>query len=409
MKVSVRIVCMKKIFWPMLALLLLLGCQPPLNTVTILDEGQAISLATSKTVPAEILAEANISLGPNDRLLYLGVSTPLDGDLSDHTNLTLTIRRAVTLTVDGVDGQNTIQTSALTVGEALTEAGYSLHAADRLDPPAETPITGPLSITYQPAREIVVSVDGSQVHARSAADTVGQALAEAGLPLIGLDFSIPEESASLPIDGRIRVVRVVESVALTQKSIPFNTRSELSADLEIDQQVLLQGGEPGLAIARVRTRNEDGAQVSQESESESIVRPPQDSILGIGTKIVIRTATVDGVTIEYWRTLNLYATSYSPCRSMTPDGSCSYGTSSGLPASKGVVAMIRSWSLLFRFQQLYVPGYGNAVVGDVGGANLSSHYWIDLGYNDNDYQEWGGWVTVYFLTPVPANPGYILP
>ena len=67
------------------------------------------------------------------------------------------------------------------------------------------------------------------------------------------------------------------------------------------------------------------------------------------------------------------------------------------------------WYLLFGFEHLYVPGYGSAEVGDVGGANLSSNYWIDLGYSDSDYVEWGDSVMVYFLTPVPANPGYLLP
>ena len=34
---------------------------------------------------------------------------------------------------------------------------------------------------------------------------------------------------------------------------------------------------------------------------------PQDRILGIGTKIVIRTTTVDGVTFEYYRALHMYS------------------------------------------------------------------------------------------------------
>ena len=130
---------------------------------------------------------------------------------------------------------------------------------------------------------------------RSAAASVGQALAEAGIPLIGLDFSSPPETDPLPADGKIRVTRVVESVALIQKSLPFATRTEPSADLELDQQALVQGGEPGLAVTRVRTRSEDGVQVSQKTESESIVRPPQDRIMGYGTKVVIRTAVVDGI------------------------------------------------------------------------------------------------------------------
>jgi len=400
---------MKKIVWPILALVLLLcACQPRAVSVTILNGEQVLSFSTAKTVPAELLAEANITLGANDRLIYLGSSIPLDKALPDARAYTLTVRRAVSLTIVAPDGKQTIETSAFTVGQALAEAGFTLYAADQLDPPAETPITGALAVNYQPGREIVVTVDGTQMRVRSTAATVGQALAEAGIPLVGLDSIRPGESAPLPADGQIRVVRVVESVALTQKTIPFNTRTELSADLEIDQQALLQGGEPGLAITRLRTRSEDGQQVSQQSESESVVRPPQDRIIGFGTKIVIRTTTVDGVTIEYWRALNLKVTSYSPCRSATADGRCSYGTSSGLPVHHGVVAMVYSWYLLFGFEHLYIPGYGEAVVGDVGG--VGTHYWVDLGWTDAEYQpmEHDSW-TVYFLTPVPANPGYILP
>jgi resuscitation-promoting factor RpfB len=390
-----------------LGLLLFVSCQPKSVKVTILDGSQIYSLTSAQHIPAELLAAAEVGLEPEDRLLYLGTSTPLDVPLPDAAYYTLTVRRAVTLTVVTPDGTQTLQTSALTVGQALAEAGYTLSVADRVSPPVETPLAEGLSVTYQLARPLVVTVDGIEVRIRSGAGTVGQALAEAGIPLVGLDYSLPSEDSPLPSDGNIHVVHVVESVALTQKSIPYGTRTELSADLELDQQALIQGGETGLAIARLRTRSEDGMQVSQTSESESIVRPPQDQVLGIGTKIVIRTAVVDGVTIEYWRVLNLLATSYSPCRSGTEQ--CLYGTSSGMRVQKGVVAMVYSWYLAFGFENLYIPGYGHAVVGDVGGGPAGSHYWIDLGYSDSDWVNWYQTVTVYFLTPVPANPVYILP
>jgi uncharacterized protein YabE (DUF348 family) len=405
--------------WPyvlctLISLLLLTSCQRSNITVTLLVDGQANTLAASpQSLPADLLSEAGIALGANDRLLYLGSPIPLDQPLPEAASYTLRVRRAVALTVDTPDGQQTIQTSALTVGQALAEAGHTLYAADRLDPPSETPITGPLIITYQPSRQLVVTVDGRQVQVRSTAVTVGQALAEAGVPLVGLDTSVPIESAPLPEDGQILVVRVVESVALTQKTIPFNIRTELSADLEIDQHALLQAGEPGLAIARLRTLSEDGVQVSQYSESERVVRPPQDRIMGIGTKIVIRTTTVDGVTIEYWRALNLFATYYIPCIPGT--NICHYGTASGKSVQKGVVAMVYPWYLLFAGEPLYIPGYGSATVEDNNGANTSAYgdtYWIDLGYSETDTVNWDNhYVTVYFLTPVPANYAntYILP
>jgi len=391
------------------ALMFLTACQTAKPSIIIEADGRTYTLVNSERVPAKLLSIAGLTTGMNDRVLYLGSSIPLDVALPIGKRYILTVRRALTLTVNTPDGNSTIQTSAPSVGQALSEAGYSLYNADRLDPPAETPINEAMTVTYRPSQEIIITTDGEQIRSRSSAINVGQALAEAGFPLNGLDYSQPGENAPLPVDGKIRMVRVVESVSLTEKPLPFNTQTELSADLEIDQQALIQGGEPGLAIGRVRTRSEDGVQVTQNSESESIIRPPQDRIIGIGTKIVTRTTTVDGTTIEYWRALHLFATSYSPCRSGTSDGRCSYGTSSGMRAQKGVVAMVYNWYLLFGFEHLYIPGYGQAVVGDVGGGYQGSHYWIDLGYSDSDYVGWGQWVTVYFLTPVPSNPGYVLP
>ncbi len=406
---------MKRLSWFILALTLLLAaCQPQFIPVTLLADGQVYTLTTASRLPADLLAEAGIALEPADRVLYLGSPAPLDIALPDADNITLTVRRAVNLLLTTPDGEPwPIYTSAQTVGEALTEAGLELHAADLLDPPADTPITGDLSVFWQPAEELTITVDGTEVRVRSAAETVGQALAEAGLPLIGLDYSLLPEDTPLPTDGQIHIVRVLESVALTQKSIPYGTRTELSADLEIDQQALIQGGESGLAIARLRTRTEDGVQVSQVSETESVVRPPQDQILGIGTKIVIRTAVVDGVTIEYWRALTLFATYYVPCGAGQPR--CYYGTASGTLVRKGAVAFVYPWYLLFAGEHLYIPGYGFGIVEDNNGAYTNAFgdtYWIDLGYAQDDEVDWvNQYVTVYFLTPVPANVAdtYILP
>ena len=399
---------MKKCCWlfPLL-LVILSACQSSGTSITILADGHTDTIVSTEHLPAQILSSAKITLGSNDRVLYQGASLPLASPLPQASSYTLTVRRAVALTIVTPDGQKIIQTSAQSVGEALAEAGYTLCAADRIDPPAGTPIEGALTVTYQPSQVLLVTVDGTQAQIRSAASSGGRALAEGGIPLIGLDFSTPPESAPLPVDGKIRVTRVVESVALIQKSLPFATRSEPSADLELDQQALMQGGQPGLAITRVRTTSQDGVQVSQKTESESIIRPAQDRIMGYGTKVVIRTAVVDGKTIQYYRKLTLLATSYSPCRSGT--SKCSYGTSSGLPVQRGTVAMVYSWYLAFGFDKLYIPGYGYATVADVGGGPAGSHYWVDLGFTDADYQPIYGNVTVYFLVPVPTNLVTVLP
>ena len=381
-------------------LLVLVSCQPQTTQtpITILDGDQVYTLATTERLPSKLLAEANISLAPADRLLYLGAAIPLDQPLPEAQSYTLQIRRAVTLTLVKPDGEQTIQTAAFTVGQALTEAGIPLYAADRLDPPAETPITGPLTVTYTPSREITVSADGQSLAIRSAAATVGQALAEAGIPLEGLDTSLPSEDAPLPEDGKIRIVRVVETVTLTQKSIPFTTLTEYSAELELDQQAITQPGAAGLAVTRVRMRSEDGVEVSRQSESESVVRPPQDHVVSYGTRVVMHTITVDGITITYWRALQFWATSYHPAETGSDI------TASGKRVAKGLVGI--DYHYIPFGTQMYVPGYGYAEAADTGAV---SGRWIDLGYPDDEYIPWHQWLTVYFLWPPPAVIPYTIP
>lgn len=58
-------------------------------------------------------------------------------------------------------------------------------------------------------------------------------------------------------------------------------------------------------------------------------------------------------------------------------------------------------------QQVYIPGYGFAVIEDMGGGIAGSN-WVDLAYSDEEFIGWHSYVTVYFLTPVPGNILYDL-
>jgi uncharacterized protein YabE (DUF348 family) len=129
------------------------------------------------------------------------------------------VQRAVALTVNG----KIIQTTASTIGEALSQAGAQLYASDQASPPIQTPITGPMTVKYVPSRALTVTVDGMPLQIRSSSATVGDALAEAGIPLLGLDSSQPSENEALPSNGQIQVTRISESILLSEKSIPFKT------------------------------------------------------------------------------------------------------------------------------------------------------------------------------------------
>ncbi len=267
---------------------------------------------------------------------------------------------------------------------------YPFSSVTALSPTAETPITAGMTIKIIPGRDITVSASGMAIRIHSAAETVGQVLAEAGVPLMGLDYSSPSDSEALPADGQIRVVRVTESITTAYKIIPYETELTVTAELEPPAQDILDPGETGISLTRTRVRYEDGVEVSRLVESENVIRQPRNRV----------------ARSSFWAAKEMYATSYSPCNSGS--STCYYGTSSGIPVAHGVVAMIRDWYLALKGVRVYIPGYGTAVVADVGGGFDDGRAWIDLGYSDSDYVGWSQWVTVYFLAPAPLEVPWFL-
>ena len=385
-----------------------------------MDGDQIQRIESNERALIPLLTQAGVILSPNDRILVNGMSTPLDqthpstgsrqGLQAD--TLTIQIRRAVTLTLVTPQGQQTLATSALTVGQALSEAGYSLTKNDRIAPPADTPITQALTVTFTPARDVMIFVGDNVVNIRSAAETVGEALAEAGIPLIGFDTSSPLEDEALPPDSQVRVVRVYESTSVALEPIPFQVEVIESPDVPLGQEETIQPGVNGIAMIRTRIYYEDGKEVSRATEDEIVMREPQNRIVAGGSKIVL--APVGGsIPYDYWLATEMYATVYSPCASGT--GGCSYGTASGARAGQGIVAVDYSIYSYLAGMQVYVPGYGIATIGDTGGGpiietafGVPRTKWIDLGFNEGEMRNMTGWVTVYFLAPAPAEVPYFL-
>lgn len=373
-------------------------------SITLLPDGGERQLVSASQTAMELLAEAGLEAGTGDRLWANGATVTLDQALPAGKPLALVVRRAqtVTLTIDSETRQ--ITSGASTLGEALAEAGILLEPADRLSPAADTPLEGPVSADLRKARTLSIQVDGFTVQARSAAGQVGEALAEAGISLQGLDYSLPSESEPLPEDGRLRVVRVQEELVLAQTAVPFTTKYENSDQVALDRQEVIVPGVLGLQVSRERVRYEDGQEVLRSSDGDWVAQEAQEQTVGLGTKIELKTLQTEAGNLEYYRAVTVWVTSYSPCRS--GGDRCYPGTSSGMKVQKGVIAVPRAWYGLLVGARVYIPGYGTAVVADTGGM---TGYWVDVAYSDDDYVPWAQYVTMYFLTPVPSYVPVRLP
>ncbi|MBE0686797.1 MAG: DUF348 domain-containing protein [Anaerolineaceae bacterium] len=378
----------------------------PVN-ITIFPTNEEIDLYSANRVPGELLAEAGISLGEYDQLLRNGKPVNVEEELPYQGDYHFVVRKAVAIEVNDTGETDQIYSSSETLGQALAENGIQLEVGDRISLDLDTVLNSDLELQIQRAKSIKIHLKDESIEIQTAAETVGEALAEAGMALQGLDYSLPSSNAPIPEDGQIRVVRVREEFMLSQTNIPFSVDYVQSDEVELDQRDVVQAGEFGVEVTRTRVIYEDDQEVSRVEEITWVAKEPKEQLTGLGTKVVVRTMDTPSGPIEYWRAVNVYATSYSPCN-LGIDNYCNSITASGITAQYGVIAVTRAWYNLMRGQSMYVPGYGIGVIADVGGG-VPGKYWIDLAYSDSDYVAWHHNVTAYFLTPVPENISWILP
>ena len=370
------------------------------STFVVLDEeGDLVLSRSTESLPENILVQAGLLLYPGDSIRMFGNNAAGNNLSPSRTGFQLRLDRghSVVLEVDG-DMRN-ITSSAPTLGEALWESGIEIYEGDQLIPGADTLLDGNISARLDRAVAYLIRVDGQMVTRRGSGETVAEILASTGISVGGLDYSIPALKEDPPSDKTIRVVRVLEEVLVELEPVEFETVYKPADQLELDTLEVLEPGTFGVQSNTIRIRYEDGEEIGRTVEDAVIAVEPRNRVVGYGTRIVLRTLDTPQGTIEYWRSIPIYATSYSPCNLGVPW--CGTLTASGVDVHRGVIGVIRSWYNLMRGWSVFVPGYGPGTFEDIG-AGIAGKDWIDLGFTDENFEPWHHWTTLYFQTPVPS-------
>jgi resuscitation-promoting factor RpfB len=165
--------------------------------VVILADGKIMTVTSAEKLAGNLLQEAGVRLFPGDILRVDGREFNASELLPGSKARTLQVRRVIPITLNTPGGLLQLHSTAATLGHALAEVGISLSAADQLEPHALTPLDTPLTAWYRPARTLTIQANGDTFRVETAASTVGEALAEAGLALQGLDYSLPQRKRHL--------------------------------------------------------------------------------------------------------------------------------------------------------------------------------------------------------------------
>jgi len=399
---------------------------------TVIADGQVMYLQTHAESVKELLLEVDLQLSPQDWLALNGEQVDLDtslfglgeagwerpravssrgqGKLALPSNMPIeiTVHRALALRVDDEGTLRLLHTTHQTVGEALLAEGIALYVGDKISPAMDALVQPDMNVVIRRSRPVEIVVDGKQIRTRTRETTVGQVLAQEGIALVGMDYTVPPDDASLPDAQPVHVVRVQRAFVVEQESIPYETVWLPDAELDLDHQWLEQEGAEGVHRWRYNVIYENGQEVVRDLEDEWVAREPADKVIAYGTKITVRELETSDGTFHYWRRIRMLVTSYTAATSGKERDHPLYGiTRLGWQMRHGIVAV--DPTVIKLGSQVYVPGYGKGDVADTGGAIKGRR--IDLGYDEDNLVYWLKWVDVYVLTPVPPPDQirYVLP
>ena len=414
------------------------------RTVTVVVDGAVRTVHTLEQTVDGVLNEAGIELRPGDRVRVNGqwASDASDDASADLPASSIPLPRAASLAVassrgarpatvsspslhievqrakvirlvvvgNGTDSsaEQTLTTRAETLGQALAEAQIPLYLGDRVSPGMDTPVTSGLGVRIRRGASVAIVVDGRTLAARTQAETVGEVLAEEGVSLVGQDFCEPALDTRVQDGLRVQVVRVIERTVVEQEVIPYETEWVADPSLELDHRRLDDAGASGITRRRYKMVYHDGQEVERYLEEEWTAQEPKPRRIVYGTRIVVRTLETPDGPVEYWRRIRVFLTGYTAATCGKSPGDPGYGiTRLGWKMRHGIIAV--DPRVIRLRSKLYVPGYGPGIAGDTGGGVKGRH--IDLGYDEGQMMHHYWWGYVYVLTPVPppSQIPWILP
>ncbi|MCD6577356.1 MAG: G5 domain-containing protein [Anaerolineaceae bacterium] len=377
----------------LIALSIILSRQPISAEIWLDGVDQPVTILVENSLAANWLLEAGIHLFPNDRIGYDGIPIPYDFNLPKKNGQHLVYKPAVPVTVQTADESTQFYSGAETLGEALWEHNIFLKVGDDLSLPISTPLNQAVVVSLLRSQPVRIQLDKDEIEVSVSSITVGEALAEAGIPLQFLDYSVPAEEQQIPADRTIRVVRVSEEVVTEEMVIPYNVERISDPQMNIGDEQILQTGENGVQSAIMHLRYEDGKEVSRTVLAEWVSKAPVTQRIAYGGNVVVKTFDSSEGAVDYWLALDVYITSYLDTGSPTASGIWPY---------YGAIAVPPKWYPILKGTSIYVPGYGVGTVLDICPGCVGKP-WIDVFIPTDQYVGWSRTETIYFLPPAPEN------
>lgn len=373
-------------------------------TVDIYDGSHVLRVETAKLSADEILAEAEIIVSGEDKLILT--------DFNPGTQSRIIICRAASVYFTDAEGVRTEHRFAGRVGEFLQSLGITLDENTAVNVNAESICIENMEIILTTAKKVTVSADGEIKEITTMAQNVGDLLSETGITLGEFDETEPTADTQITEGLSVKVLRVEYATRETEEKVAFTTKTEYTASMQKGVKKVTQKGADGRKTVVYKDKVVNGEVVATTVDSESEILAPVPQIVAVGTYAggntqVIKNAApiselkmpskysvgANGVPTSYKYTIHGKAAAYC-----IPGGT----TSTGKKVKPGYIA-VNPKQIPYGTEMYIVSDdgvvYGYAIAADTGGFAKQGKFVVDLYMNSTSQcYQWGSRnVTIYVL------------
>jgi uncharacterized protein YabE (DUF348 family) len=247
------------------------------KTITLNVDGKVTSVQTFGGTVGQVVKSANLELKPADR-----VSPAIDATVQNGTVINVNQAKEVKVSLDG--SEKTVNTTAHDVEGLVTELGVASASSVSVPKDAQLSVAGSF-VSISTPKSVSIVADGKVHAATTTAATVGKVLEDAGLTLGANDRSSQPANAHVVNNMVVKVSRVdVGQTAVTTEDVPFKTETVESAELLKGEKEVTQAGAAGKLEKTFKLVLVDGREASRTLVTESVTAQPVTEKITVGTK-----------------------------------------------------------------------------------------------------------------------------
>ncbi|AEE47187.1 ubiquitin-like domain-containing protein [Cellulomonas fimi] len=244
--------------------------------VTLDVDGRAVEVTGFGRTVGEVLAGADVAVGERDL-----VAPALDQPIARGGQIVVRHGRELQVEIDGQ--QQTVWSTALTVGEAVD--GLGLRGGDdvRLSASRSAALDRSDVLRVSTLKTIHLVVDGQVIDGLSSAPTVRDALRDVGLVLDeGDQVSVPLDANA--VDGLVVLVtRASTDGETVTEAVPFETQEVEDGTLVKGNKVVKTKGKAGVRTTTYELQVVGGVVVGRTPVASVVTTAPVTQVVHVGT------------------------------------------------------------------------------------------------------------------------------